>query len=774
MTTTLSRFVLAREHARSTPPTGTLNIFIMMTALVFTNTATAQSQSDDPSVQPATAAAQSATPPPAAGAGENQTPFDATTANNQNPAMTLGQRDENEPKPWQVRIGDRAAIVHSLNQMVDIVVLVPDEAAFIDAISMWGFKNGRWPVLIEDDVYTPMFIRRYKPRRVLRWPASSAKGRELPSGGKLRSTLRQTLAWIWRNPDEARTKTDALATGEYDNPDTIYRKAGWSPPGVVITSVNDPAWPAALTLAAGYGQPITFLDGDFGSPDDTLPTDQFIRLNTEVELLVKQTGFAYDQLGDEIDTITIVRNLASKFHPVNINPDSDEDVKTFAVTDALARRVGGYRWGVAGWIYGSSVRSVYAAMSSLFIRPNTIALFDTYPDSEGWSEYRLNTVPATLGPLSIYSMLRDGEGADIDDWHTVFQSGAARDVLFMTSNGKPEWFKLTEDTWGYAQDMPIFNGPGWVYCVHSWSANRPGDINTVAGRCLDNGAIAYIGAVEEPFLKSFVPPGQLAERLKIGAPFIVSARFEKALPWKILTIGDPLQTFAPKGSAKIIPESFKPPWPNGTVDLSILIGEQGVQAKATGNWAPFFDSGEKLGRDQLVLRYYRKNIEPELNPDGNSDEPDDSTPTNRAFITAKTLHTVLPTLFRAEDTTEEFIAALASIPANERTQRELDMLWEKVNPELDKINAPESIEVLMTALRLPDQSIDAARLAPAVTRVLGPDRTNAFLDQCLNNIGKDNQRAVALINAARPTEIKNKNDGDNDGDNDKDAKDSGG
>jgi len=80
----------------------------------------------------------------------------------------------------------------------------------------------------------------------------------------------------------------------------------------------------------------------------------------------------------------------------------------------------------------------------------------------------------------------------------------------------------------------------------------------------------------------------------------------------------------------------------------------------------------------------------------------------------------------------------------------------------------------MTALRLPDQSIDAARLAPAVTRVLGPDRTNAFLDQCLNNIGKDNQRAVALINAARPTEIKNKNDGDNDGDNDKDAKDSGG
>lgn len=728
---------------------------VLISSFIFTISATAQSQPAEHSYS-ALQAPQT---------GENQTPFGNQVSAPQNRTSERDQNDEDEPKPWQVRIGDRAAIVHGLNQMVDIVVLVPDEAAFIEAISMWGFKDGRWPILIEDDVFTPMFIRRYKPRRVLRWPAS--EGHEIPFGAKLQSTLKQSVAWIWRNPAEARTQTDALATGEYDHPDAIYRKAGWSPPGVVITSVHDPAWPAALTLAAGYGQPITFLNGDFGSPDDTLPTDEFIRLNTEVESLVKQTGFAYDQLGDEIETITIVRNLASKFHPVNLNPDGDddEDVKTFAVTDALARRVGGYRWGITGWMYGSSVRSVYAAMSSLFIRPNTIALFDTYPDSEGWSDYRLNTVPATLGPLSIYSLLRDGDGADIDDWHAVFQSGADRDVLFMTSSGKSEWFKLTGDTWGYARDMPVFNGPGWVYCVHSWSANRPDDINTVAGRCLANGAIAYIGAVEEPFLKSFVPPGQLAERLKIGAPFIVSARFEKALPWKILTIGDPLQTFAPKGTAKLIPETFKPHWPSGTVDLSVLIGQQAVEAKTTGNWAPFFDSCEKLGRDQLALRYYREQIEPRLK----ADNADAAAEPNRSFITA-TLHNVFPTIFRSKDTTIELIAALDSIPADERTQRELDMLWEKVNPELDKISAPESIEALMTALRPPDQSIDAARLAPAVTRVLGAERTNAFLDQCLNKVGKDNQRAIALINAARPTASKNKNDDDDD----TNANDSGG
>ncbi|MBV5345446.1 MAG: hypothetical protein JZU63_07910, partial [Rhodoferax sp.] len=47
------------------------------------------------------------------------------------------------------------------------MVLVKDEASFLDEISHWRLE-ARWPVLIEDDIFTPQFIRAFKPAQVLR------------------------------------------------------------------------------------------------------------------------------------------------------------------------------------------------------------------------------------------------------------------------------------------------------------------------------------------------------------------------------------------------------------------------------------------------------------------------------------------------------------------------------------------------------------------------------------------------------------------------------
>jgi hypothetical protein len=63
---------------------------------------------------------------------------------------------------------------------VDRVVLVPDEATFLQAISEWSLQ-GRWPILIEDDTYTPMFLRRFQAAEVIRLEATGDRLRDRPS-----------------------------------------------------------------------------------------------------------------------------------------------------------------------------------------------------------------------------------------------------------------------------------------------------------------------------------------------------------------------------------------------------------------------------------------------------------------------------------------------------------------------------------------------------------------------------------------------------------------
>ena len=64
--------------------------------------------------------------------------------------------------------------------LVDQVVLVPDLATWLDEVGRWK-KGAQWPVLIEDDRYTPLFVRRFKPLRLI---GRSSIGEELPSDAK--------------------------------------------------------------------------------------------------------------------------------------------------------------------------------------------------------------------------------------------------------------------------------------------------------------------------------------------------------------------------------------------------------------------------------------------------------------------------------------------------------------------------------------------------------------------------------------------------------------
>lgn len=415
---------------------------------------------------------------------------------------------------WQAQVGFRVSALAARIPTVDRVVVVPDEATFLSALCQWSL-DGRWPILLADDRYTPMFIERFQPAEVIFVPSvkqSLASGR--------RQAMQSAIAAAWDTP----------------NPEVLgqrWQALGWEPPGVVITAEADSAALGAVTLAAAWGQPLRFLEGDFGSPNRSLSPEQWQRLQAAVEQVVKETGYAYSQLGDAIDTVTLVRQLAVKYHP------SENAEDQLAVTDGLARHANGDRWAIVGWIYGSAPRAVYQAMCSIFLDVESALLYNSYPPQSPWQQYAMDSAAQQLADLGVDVTLLQPPEAGLKTWRSLADPAWEFDLIFVNSRGGKAAFDVSQGQ-ATVEDIPKLNVPAAIYFIHSWSATAPEDANTVAGRWLKNGAYAYIGSVHEPYLSAFVPPKFVVENLSLSVPFLIAARQPNAPAWKVTTIGDPL------------------------------------------------------------------------------------------------------------------------------------------------------------------------------------------------------------------------------------------
>ena len=62
-------------------------------------------------------------------------------------------------------LGSKSAQVQRKLPVLRQVVLVPDEATYLDEISRWS-TGGRWPVLFDREPFASMFIRQFAPERV--------------------------------------------------------------------------------------------------------------------------------------------------------------------------------------------------------------------------------------------------------------------------------------------------------------------------------------------------------------------------------------------------------------------------------------------------------------------------------------------------------------------------------------------------------------------------------------------------------------------------------
>lgn len=443
----------------------------------------------------------------------------------------LTQADEMIPAR---RLGVRAALVKRARLVIPDVVIVDSAASYLDAIGAW--TPGRvYPVLWDDgsprareDI--ARFVRAFEPRRVVRYRADATD----PAPAHRRAAIRD--AWS--------AAVGITASSEPKHDATSVREAtGVTPPGLVITSHADPAWPAALALGAGRFQPIRFVDKPRGSVSAPLGVTAGDTLASQIEAFAQETSLDWNTLGDDLDAITLCID-----GPIQIK--TSDSPRTFvALTDRLGRlgaSGAGERWAWCGQVTGGESVSVYRAMCALFLQADRAWLFDTYPPTPEWSAFDVAKAGSLLDKAGIEPVVHDAPRHKRADWRLATLRPITAGLVLVNTKGNPEYFEF-EGARGGAGDVPLLDHPAIVHFVHSFSLARAADRRTIGARWLERGAYCYLGSVQEPYLQAFMPTPALAARFASGFAWGAATRVDSGPVWKLAVLGDPLTTLSAAG-----------------------------------------------------------------------------------------------------------------------------------------------------------------------------------------------------------------------------------
>jgi len=433
-------------------------------------------------------------------------------------------------------------------RVVDQVCLVPDIATFLEVVATWDEEH-YFPILIDDIDLSFKFLRAFKPARIVRYPRK-------PRGiapGKLWEAASLAVARAWTS-DDSQPSGPTLA-------ETLPKKLGVTPPGVVLSSPDAPMLAGAVALAAGRFQPLLRWE----TPkryEDVLTAEEAEALLLSMEEKIARRVPKYDRLDDDCDFITLAGDWPYRYeakgeldvrHP-QMKPFYQANGGPLALDDLVARTPDHEsRWAFTGRLLGDATSSVYGAMCSLFLQPRSAVLVNTYNEKEkAWSLYSMNSASQVLEKsLAGWEIShRSGATADLAGWHRTFDPVNRFGLVMINSHGGPTRFHVTSGT-ATTSDVPMTD-PAAVVMIHSFSAADPNDPATIAGRWLANGAFVYYGSMNEPGLQAFRPPILvsllLSENYPLGAALRRSSAEEFGAPWRLLYIGDPLYRVRPTGT----------------------------------------------------------------------------------------------------------------------------------------------------------------------------------------------------------------------------------
>ncbi|MCH2146304.1 MAG: hypothetical protein MK073_00595 [Phycisphaerales bacterium] len=588
-------------------------------------------------------------------------------------------------------IGARVASHQRATPIVNQVVFVPNEATYLNEISKWS-TEGQWPVLFDSEPRASQFIRKFKPKRILR--AKAVEG----STESVAVQCRKAVASALGASDGDSSLRNALS------------KQGKQPLGAVITNEQDSARTAAVALAAAYGQPIKFI-GKFGSGNTVLNAQETNSLIKRIDSALTETGYAYGELGDDIDAITMCMSLPSRceFTSARENP--------IAISDVIGRHKDGTRFAWAGWIFGSKSDAAYMAMCSLFLDRTQYWFCNTYQNSGSWQMYGLGNIESMLPKVGLQGEVIDGtlrglQEADI--------GGVTADVMFMNSKGNADFFDMkhlrSSPAW-----IPILDTPSALMMIHSWSLKNPAERLTVGGTWLSRGIYAYVGSSHEPMLNAFVPPTEMMRRLMSGFPFLVAARWHDgqnifAKPWRVNTIGDPLMLCPPKDF--ILRKTVEPSPSDAYSDVMLEVKQVMERVKTEPSDVHFAQAMQLttlIGADEITYGLWNAALEQNV-------------------VGALSAKRALPALFRLEHV-EAFIWAYRIILNPNRLEK--DMLW-----HLCSLKTATPIDILMKNVRTPFACDDITLIAPRVLNSHGSQGVLQLITEALKKANGRNKREL--------------------------------
>jgi hypothetical protein len=463
--------------------------------------------------------------------------------------------------------------LESKRVVVDQVCLVTDVAAFLAAIAQWDERQF-FPILIDEPALTLPFLRAFRPARVIRYHSSRAQPNDSDELEKLPLPASRDEEWAqaleavaraWSNPGVA----------DHELPVATSRPGhvGPTPPAVVLTGPEAPMLAGAVALAAGRFQPLIRAGAVIvrvGKAETTPVPRTFADVLTiaearvfarAIEARVAKVVPRYDRLDDDCDFLTLAGDWPYRYSS-DAQPGPASGV--YAVDDLVGRilpdpSAAGWlsrarrRWAYTGRLTGDPAESVYRAMSSLFLEPESALFWNTYEGGTPWSLYAMGAAADFFSRQSSVAgavVYRSGRSADVAGWHRAVTPANRFGLIFLNSAGGPRLFAMTGGP-GRPADLPS-GMPAAVTMIHSFSAADLTDRQTIAGRWLAQGAFVFFGSVYEPFLLAFRPPRLVAELIEAGAPLAAGLRQGESepfgFPWRLLYLGDPLyRPWVPRG-----------------------------------------------------------------------------------------------------------------------------------------------------------------------------------------------------------------------------------